>query len=184
VKKNRKPGPVASATPTTADEVTERNIERILKAEQKKADPKSGDALAGAITRFCGSMTFVWVHVIWFGGWALLNLLLPVPWRWDPMPFPFLTLVVSLEAIFLSTFILITENREAARAARRAELDLQINLLAEQEDTRILQLLEKIAQRLGVEASADPETRALEEKTRPEKVLEQIDRHLRERAAE
>lgn len=177
VKARHTPKHGRSTPPATSEQVTERNIEAILRSEkQAKARETLGDVIAHGITRFCGSMTFVWVHLVWFGVWSVLNLTLPPGWRWDPLPFPFLTLIVSLEAIFLSTFILITENREGAIAARRAQLDLQINLLAEQENTKMLLLLERIASRLGVEPGSDAEMRALEENTHPEKVLEQIDR--------
>ena len=69
------------------------------------------DRMADIIAKFCGSLTFVWVHVIWFGGWVLINAL-PSFQHFDPFPFTFLTLVVSLEAIFLSAFILISQNHE------------------------------------------------------------------------
>ena len=85
------------------------------------------------IANFCGSMTFVWIHVGWFGGWIVINA--ATRFQFDPFPFTFLTLVVSLEAIFLSTFILISQNQETRMTERRNHLDLQINMLAEKEDT-------------------------------------------------
>ena len=74
------------------------------------------------------------MHVVWFAGWILANGL-PGIKHFDPFPFTFLTLVVSLEAIFLSTFILISQNHETLLSERRNQLDLQINLLREQENT-------------------------------------------------
>ena len=132
------------------------------------------DRLAAGITRFCGSMAFFWVHVGWFGLWIVGNTLI-LEHPWDPYPFSFLTLVVSLEAIFLSTFIMISENRQETLAERREHLDLQINLLAEQENTKMLELLEKIATKVGVDPSEDPDVKVLEQATRPEKLAEQID---------
>jgi uncharacterized membrane protein len=119
-------------------------------------------------------MLFVWLHLAWFGGWVVWNVL-PAWHRIDPYPFNFLTLVVSLEAIFLSTFIMISENRQERIQERRSHLDLQINLLSEQENTKMLELLEKIAIRLGVDPSGDPTVGMLQEATQPEKLLEQID---------
>jgi uncharacterized membrane protein len=121
-------------------------------------------------------MAFVWAHVAWFGGWVLLNSLPPVPrhLRFDPYPFELLTLVVSLEAIFLSTFILISQNRQSRIADRRNHLDLQINLLSEQENTKMLAMLEAIQKRLGID-DHDPEVRILEESTRPDELVRQIE---------
>ena len=110
-------------------------------------------------------MAFVWVHVLWFSVWIIANTaVIPIK-PIDPYPFSFLTLVVSLEAIFLSTFILISENRQARIDERRNHLDLQINLLAEQEYTKTLQLLEQIANKLGVDANTDPDVEVLEQAT-------------------
>jgi len=79
-------------------------------------------------------MRFVYIHLIWFGTWIAWNVpWVPTAWQFDPYPFTFFTFVVPLEAIFLSTFILIRENHEELLARRRNHLDLQINLLSEQE---------------------------------------------------
>ena len=126
-------------------------------------------------------MRFVWVHVIWFAAWVTGNTFLPLK-AIDPYPFSFLTLVVSLEAIFLSTFIMISENRQQRIDERRSHLDLQINLLAEQENTKTLQLLEEIARKVGVDTTKDPHVAVLEQATRPDKLLEQIDETIKESA--
>jgi uncharacterized membrane protein len=112
--------------------------------------------MADLIAKFCGSFTFVWVHVIWFGGWVLINVL-PNFRHFDPFPFTFLTLVVSLEAIFLSAFILISQNQKTRLSERRNQLDLQINLLTEQENTKMLKLLERMAQKIGVTTRGRPQ---------------------------
>jgi uncharacterized membrane protein len=130
--------------------------------------------VAEVIAGFCGSMTFVWVHVIWFGGWVILNLL-PAVKHVDPFPFTFLTLVVSLEAIFLSTFILISQNHDSRVSEKRNHLDLQINLLSEQENTQILTILQQIAAKVGADVSHDSHAEVLEQKTNPEKLVEQIE---------
>ena len=114
------------------------------------------------------------MHVIWFGGWVLINDL-PSVQHFDPFPFTFLTLVVSLEAIFLSAFILISQNQETRLSERRNQLDLQINLLTEQENTKMLKLLERMAQKMGVPTEDDTSVQVLEQSTRPEKLVEQIE---------
>ena len=152
---------------------TESNILKIAAIEeQQKAERTSGEKIAEVIAAFCGSMTFVWVHVVWFGGWIILNSLFDST-RFDPFPFTFLTLVVSLEAIFLSTFILISQNHETRLTERRNHLDLQINMLAERENTKTLELLQLIAKKIGA-PSDDPETKALLEPVEPGKLVEQI----------
>jgi uncharacterized membrane protein len=166
-------------TSKTADDLTYRNVQTIARLEEAaKGKQEAGEEVAAKITAFCGSYAFVWVHIFWFGGWTLANLIPPTSWRFDPLPFPFLTLVVSLEAIFLSTFILITQNREAKLNERRAHLDLQVNLLSEQENTKMLELLQNIAVKLGVAAHEDTELRALQQPTSPEKLLDQIEKTI------
>ena len=95
-----------------------------------------------------GTPWFAWLHVAWFAAWVAWNAGFVPGWHpIDPFPFSFLTLVVSLEAIFLSIFVLISQNNLTRLSERRAHLDLQINLLAEQESTKTVALLERIAQR-------------------------------------
>ena len=130
----------------SVDELTNRNVKIVRKLEESaKQERTKADLVAERIANFCGSMTFVWVHIVWFGGWIGFNIIPGLP-HIDPFPFTFLTLVVSLEAIFLSTFILISQNYDAKISERRNHLDLQINLLSEQENTRMLALLRAIAE--------------------------------------
>ena len=90
------------------------------------------DRIADGMTAFSGSMAFVYVHVAWFFLWLLINLgVLSSALVFDPFPFGLLTLIVSLEAIFLSTFVLISQNRQAARADIRSELDYETNVRSE-----------------------------------------------------
>lgn len=156
--------------------VVDRNIATIARlrdeAEQQKSMQERG---ADVITRFSGSMTFVYIHAAWFTAWIVVNLgLVGLP-PFDPYPFGLLTLIVSLEAIFLSTFVLLSQNRQAALADHRADLDLQINLLAEYEITRILSLVDRIADKLGIDACKDPELRELEKDVEPDQLLHEID---------
>jgi uncharacterized membrane protein len=160
--------------PLSVEQLTKRNVDAVLRLEEAAREQRtSTDRIAETIANFCGSMTFVWVHVAWFGGWILVNLIPRVP-HIDPFPFTFLTLVVSLEAIFLSTFILISQNHDTRLSERRNHLDLQINLLSEQENTKIIAMLQAIGEKVGVDLSDDPNIKVLTEETQPEKLVAQI----------
>jgi uncharacterized membrane protein len=159
----------------SVEELTEQNIEKVTKLEQAAREQRTtADRIAELIANFCGSMKFVWVHVIWFGGWIVFNII-PGVRHVDPFPFTFLTLIVSLEAIFLSTFILISQNLETRISERRSHLDLQLNMLAEQENTKMIALLLAIADKVGAETNRDPHLEALSEEILPEKLAEQIE---------
>ncbi len=152
---------------------TEKNIAKVLEIEETQKLARSAtDRIADAIASFFGSITFVWVHIIWFGGWIIINSLPSV--AFDPFPYTFLTLVVSLEAIFLSTFILISQNHETRITERRNHLDLQINLLTEQENTKMLRLLAGIAEKVGVSLEDQKAIRMLTEDVDPKTMIEQI----------
>src|SRR4051794_18771179 len=137
--------PPAGLTP-----VLGRNIEALCRRRAQKAAGASWqDRIADAITRFTGSMSFVYLHLAVFGFWIVANLgWIPGVPRWDES-FVVLAMVASVEAIFLSTFVLITQNRMAAAERERADLDLQISLLAEHEITKLARLLGAIAERVG-----------------------------------
>jgi uncharacterized membrane protein len=155
--------------------VLDRNIRALLarRRAEDRAQPWQ-ERLAARVTRFTGSMTFVAVHLVLFGGWILWNLpFSPLP-RFDPQ-FVVLAMAASVESIFLSTFILISQNRMQAVADRRADLDLQVSLLTEHEVTHLIRLVKGMAEQMGVAESASPELPELERDVRPEKVLERID---------
>jgi uncharacterized membrane protein len=158
----------------SVDQLTQRNVEAIRELEEAANEERTrSDRVAEAIANFCGSMTFVWVHVVWFGIWILINVI-PRLRHIDPFPFTFLTLVVSLEAIFLSTFILISQNHDTKISERRNHLDLQINLLSEQENTQMLMILRAIAEKVGANLSRDDQVQALSEETKPQRLVKQI----------
>jgi uncharacterized membrane protein len=156
--------------------VVERNIRSIEEHHRAAEGARTiREKIADFITGVSGSLGFVWLHVLWFGLWIALNVgLLGIP-SFDPFPFGLLTTIVSLEAIFLSTFVLVSQNRQSVIADQRAQLDLQINLLAERELTRILQLQDAIARHLGVHNLDAMELQELEEDVQPEVVLQQLD---------
>ncbi len=155
--------------------VLDRNIAALRsRREQEEANATRQEKLAELITRFTGSMRFVYVHVAIYGLWIVANLgWIPFLPPWDPT-FVVLAMVASVEAIFLSTFVLISQNRMAAAADKRADLDLQINLLAEHEVTRLIALVSAMAERMGI----DTPKREMEELKRdvaPETVLDRIE---------
>ena len=143
-------------------------------AERARAERRAAPLparIADRITRFTGSMTFVAIHLTIYGLWIVANLgWLPGVPRFDPT-FVILASEASVEAIFLSTFVLISQNRMAEQADRRADLDLHINLLAEHELTRLAALVGRIAERLDVAV----EDREIETDVQPERVLDALD---------
>jgi uncharacterized membrane protein len=157
--------------------VIERNIRTIIQIRQK-AEQKRGiqDRLADAITSFSGRMLFAYLHIIWFVVWILLNTGRLGIDAFDPFPYGLLTMIVSLEAIFLSTFVLISQNRLSAEAERRADLDLHVGMLTEHELTRVLQMLDAIQDKMGIANDEDGELADLEKETKPEDVLAEIER--------
>jgi len=168
----------------TMSDVTRHNVHAMRKLEELALTQRSfADRMAGFVAKFCGSITFVWIHVVIFAAWIAFNTLPGLP-HFDAYPFTFLTLCVSLEAIFLSSFILISQNYEMRISERRNQLDLQINLLAEQEATKTLQLLEAVAKKVGALVEDDPEIQALEQATRPDKLAKQIEAAYREDAGQ
>jgi len=110
------------------------------------------DRLSDKITAFAGNMRFVYLHTVWFTLWILMNMgIFGAALTFDDFPFGLLTLIVSLEAIFLSTFVMISQNRQGEAAEIRSELDYQTDVKAEQEIDVIMKTLERIAQKQGVQ---------------------------------
>jgi uncharacterized membrane protein len=163
--------------------VIEKNIRTMIGLKLKNAsERKLPDRIADGITDFAGNLIFVYIHIIWFGAWILLNTGKLGIKTFDPFPYGLLTMIVSLEAIFLSTFVMISQNRMSDNAERRTNLHLHIGLLTEHETTRILQMLDAIQAKLGIENHEDSELADLEMETKPEDVLAEIER-LQKRAA-
>lgn len=134
-------------------DTVQKNIDTIIRLEKEAIKTLSPvDHLAEKVTKFAGSSPFILIHIILFGSWILINSsMIPGIEPFDPFPFSFLTLVVSLEAIFLTLLVLMSQNRMTKQADKRAHLDLQINMLDEQETTMILKMVQKIASHLGLE---------------------------------
>lgn len=157
-------------------QVVERNIRSLVARRQLEQSRTSlSNRVADRITAFTGSMRFVFLHLVVFGLWIVVNLgWIPGLPRFDPS-FVILAMAASVEAIFLSTFVLISQNRMAEIADKRADLDLQISLLAEHEVTRLITLVRAIAEKIEVEESRNPELSELSQDIRPEKVLDRLE---------
>ncbi|TFI56466.1 DUF1003 domain-containing protein [Sphingomonas parva] len=160
--------------PHSLNRALARNIAALRKRrEAEEAAASAQEKIAGAITRFTGSMRFVYVHAFAYGVWIVANLgWIPGVPPWDAT-FVVLAMIASVEAIFLSTFILISQNRMAAISERRAELDLQISLLAEHEVTKLVEMVSAIADHLGVGHAGEVEE--LKRNVAPEAVLDALE---------
>jgi uncharacterized membrane protein len=155
---------------------TSKNVEAIARIERGALRSRSaGERLGDLIASEAGRMWFIVLHAFWFAVWIGLNAgkgsLLG---RFDPFPYPLLTMIVSLESIFLSLFILMSQNRSARQADQRSHLDLQINLLSEQENTKMLEMLQAICLHHGIAAGTDPEISELAARTKPAEVFDQL----------
>jgi uncharacterized membrane protein len=155
-----------------------QNIHEIIELEKReKITMTMSDKIASTITAFSGSMIYVLLHVVWFGIWILINFgLIHGVKPFDPFPFSLLTMIVSLEAIFLSSFVLISQNKQAQQADKRAKVDLQINMIAERENTKLIKMVADIHEHLRISKQADPEVRQLKKTTQVNKLADQIDR--------
>jgi uncharacterized membrane protein len=170
-----RPGPtVPPPQPDSLNTALYRNIDALRRRhEEEERAATAHDRMAHRITRFAGSFGFVYLHLILYGSWLIANL----GWvsgvkPWD-RSFIILSMAASVEAIFLSTFVLISQNRMAEENDRRAALDLQVNLLAEHEVTRLIRQTSAIADKLGVEVHDEIEE--LKRDIAPEAVLEAIE---------
>jgi len=166
------------------EEVSEplaKNVDALMKRrERQAAEEIITERIAARMADFTGSVWSVLVHGVVFGLWILINIgLLPIIEPWDPT-LVVLAMIASVEAIFLSTFVLMNQRRQARLDEDRAELTLQISLLAEHETTKLASLLVAIAERLKVDVPEDVDTEDLTKTVSPEGVLEEIRRKRRD----
>ncbi len=155
--------------PNSVQELTRRNVDRVQALEAAELEKATvANRVADAVTGLSGSIRFVGIMIVLVGGWVALNVMLPERDRIDPFPFPLLTPMLSVEAILLSSFILMSQNRAARTSDKRSHLDLQLNLLAEQENTKMLLMLEQIGKAVGADVGGDPDVKVLVQATQPE----------------
>jgi uncharacterized membrane protein len=161
----------ASGTPVT--EITQRNVEAIARMEKDaEASRTTGDRMADRFAAVVGSWTFIAIQSVLLLVWIFLNIL-AWSYRWDPYPFILLNLALSFEAAFATPIIMMSQNRQARLAEKRNRLDLQINLLAEQENTELLRMVRKLCEKAGI--ALHEGNVSLEQDTPTEIVARQID---------
>ncbi|MEO8048801.1 MAG: DUF1003 domain-containing protein [Acidobacteriota bacterium] len=164
----------------SADAQSKRNIQAVSQLEFQALERRSrGEKISDTIVYLGGRMWVIVLHAIWFGTWVVWNLSQkPGLKAFDPFPFPALATAVSLEAIFLSLFILVSQNRASRRADERAHLDLQVNLLAEREATKVLHLVKALCVRLEIKEASDMEVTQLLKETQPADIASQLEQEL------
>lgn len=159
------------------DDPSATNIAAVAKLERESRARKSSfDRVIDAVRAWAGSPMFIVVHVAWIGSWIVFN----VEGRaFDPYPFSFLNMTLAVEAIILSSFVLMAQDRMTTDADRRDHLNLQVDLLAEQELTAILNVVVAIAERAGIDVTAEvPEIDRLRARTDVNKLATTVERHL------
>lgn len=171
------PRPSGSRAGEQSAGILDRNVRALLEHQIEEERAKtSGERIADRIGQFAGTMTSVYVHLLLVGVWVFANVL-PIPFaQFDPSLI-LLGTVVSVEAIFLATFVLISQNRMSDLAKTRAHLGLQVGLLNEQETTRVLRLLLAMSEHMGMPRTLDPALEELSRDLAPKDVLDQIEVH-------
>ena len=158
---------------------TARNVRAICELEAAALARRSVSARIGdAIATHAGKMWFIVVHMTWFAIWVALNINPHGKGTFDPFPYPLLTMIVSLESIFLSLFILMSQNRTGLQADQRNHLELQINLLSEDENTKMLQMLRALCEHHNLKIANDPEIHAMTKRTEINDVLSELQDNL------
>jgi uncharacterized membrane protein len=166
------------ATPNFKSQ-TARNIRAICALEQEALNRRSaGERIGDFVSLHAGRMWFILLHATLFTGWIIVNTGHIGIKSFDPYPYPALMAFTSLEAIFLSLFVLMSQNRSSKRADERSHLDLQINLLAEHEMTKMLSMLQALCAHHKLTEANDPELAALLEQTRPEILAKELESQL------
>jgi uncharacterized membrane protein len=173
----------SSMQPRAAENPTQYNIDAIARMEHDAVGRRTRtERVSGLITKLVGSMGFLLAQVLLITGWSLINLhVIPRLKAFDPFPFGVLALVVSSEGVFLTIFVLISQNRMARQSERRSHLDLQVGMLSEQELTTILQMLQKLCQHVGVDVdSSKREIQSFSETTDVQKLASELQEKLPE----
>ncbi|MBV8072598.1 MAG: DUF1003 domain-containing protein [Acidobacteriaceae bacterium] len=171
----------ALSQPPITPRAAQENIDQIVRLEEEAQQRRTvSERVADGIANFVGSMLFVYVHIVWFLVWVPINLgWIPFMKAFDPYPFALLCMIVSLEGVVLSTFVLIKQNRMSQRADTRSHLDLQVNLLNEKETTKIIQMIERMSRKMGIEEDVvDPEVGELGQVTAVENIARSLEDKL------
>ena len=166
----------------TADSsmVADENIRAVERIQERAARQRTlAQRLSDKVSSIASRESAIVVHFVWFAIWISANIgVLPIH-AFDPFPFSLLTTIVSLEAIFLTLFVLSSQNRLTQDSDRRAHLDLQINLLAEQEMTVVLRMLREVCEHLGLHQTIDSQKfRELVQRTDVSEVADHVERSI------
>lgn len=170
-------------TPEELTGAVQRNIQALVALRREFEARKTGQhRVADAITRFAGSMGFVGGHALLVIAWLIINTgHVPSVRPFDPYPFVMLAMIASVEAIFLTAFVLISQNRMSELADQRADLDLQIGLLAEQEITHVIGLLDAMSKQLGLQASEEAKSEELKKTIDPGALVRELEKVAKQR---
>lgn len=155
----------------------------VVKSVKAKADQKRkfSEKTADIITKYSGSLTFLILNVIWFAVWIVINLdMIPGIKVFDPFPFGLLTMIVSLEAIILAVFVLISQNRQNKVDDLREEVDLEVDIITEKEVTKILRVLTLFMEKNGYNLSDDRELQLMVKTTNMEKIEGSLEKEMSE----
>ena len=157
-----------------------QNIDKIVQVESKALQSRSSsEALTSAIGGFVGTISFVGLQCLGCAGWIVVNSgVIHQVAPFDPFPFPLLSTITSLEAVLLTAFVLVKQNRMGAVIDRRDHLDLQVNLLTEREATQIIQMLDRLSTHLGVDHHHDADSRELGRHVAVEHLVEELHSRL------
>jgi uncharacterized membrane protein len=159
-----------------------RNLEDIARLEHESlAAISSGERIGIAITNVAGTVHCALLHLTVFVVWFAWNVRGPSALRFDPYPFGLLTMIVSMEGVILAVLVLVTQNRLTQHTSRRDHLNLQVNLLAEQEMTLVLRMLDRISQRVGAggDTTDEQEARRLMQRTNVYELMDELLKRLR-----
>src|SRR6202167_1935550 len=160
---------------------TQLNINAIAKLEHEALLRRTlTERASDTITKFMGSTAFLLLQLLLVLAWSAVNLgLIPGVKAFDPFPFGILALVISSESVVLTIFVLISQNRMARQAEKRSHLDLQVSMLAEQELTTALQMLQKLCKHMGVDVkSATQEVQGFSKTTDVHKLATELEEKL------
>jgi uncharacterized membrane protein len=185
-RKSDQRGDNTGMTESVRSDIAYENIRAVARLQEQAARKRSvAERASDAIAAVAARQETAIVHIVWFAGWALVNTgHIPRIHSFDPYPFNLLTSLVSLEAIFLTLFVLGSQNRLTQEADRRAHLDLQVNLLSEQEMTMVLRMLGEVCRHLDLrETISSPKFQELARRTDVGQLAEQVDSHLPPAAA-
>ncbi len=174
---------IRSGEPTvdTTDHILEATVREVAALETKERQKERlQDRIVDRITAAMGSLPFLAINVVCYAAWIALNVAGGPPHA-DPFPFPLLTICLASEAIILAVFVLMSENAQGRRADRRARLEMQVNILAEREISKLVGMVAEIHQHIGLHRDSSDEVREMQRATHLEDVADAVESVAAER---